>query len=220
MLIKNVLDEMSIDDEGNHLLKDKTYIEDVFECFEINPILRKVYSIVDTSFTDCKVINGEGMIMNGTVLKNVSFIDFNCGNILHISSEVIFDNVKIASVSYPKTLWIRPEREDYSDENNSSCGNLFLDIVDFRGEVSITGLPADKVKIDSDKQVVIRADLLRKIDWKKLGLNGLSYWKLMARKVDADHSFEGIFSMPPINSRDYERSVKELKILKELGHVD
>ncbi len=220
MLIENITDEMSIDKDGSYILAGKTYNEEVFKDFTVNPLPGNIISIVNTEFNKCKVSIGTCMLMKGTVLKEVTFNDFNCGDALHISSEAILDKVKIIGPKFPKMIWIRPESQgDQRDDHNKVSVEWMLDISNFNGEVSITGLPVNKVKIDTEKQVIVGAEIFKKLDWKRLGLSSLSYWRLLAKKVEVDSSSEGIFSIPKKTDRDYERSINELKILRGLGHI-
>lgn len=78
-------------------------------------------------------------------------------------------------------------------------------------------MPANLVKINPDRHVVVNADLLGAVDWKSNGLGPLSYWKLMARKVLAENAVEGIFSFLPETASNYSRSVSELDILRRQG---
>lgn len=177
----------------------------------MNPKVGSAVAIENCSFVGCNVTNGAFTIMKGSILKNVSFVDFDCGEAMHISAEAILDNVKIVGSNTPKMVWIRPQDNGYSKMDE--C-RLSLDLSGYEGEVSITGFPVDKVKINTVHQVVIKANLLKAVDWKGLGLSALSYWKMMAKKASVDGSEAGIFSLPSKTGRNYERSMNELNILR------
>ncbi|TVO71266.1 hypothetical protein [Sedimenticola selenatireducens] len=216
MTIESINSEMISEFDGNFSLVDRIFDKENFKSFIVNPKEGTSITIENCSFVGCKVIDGDFSIMKGTVLKNVTFIDFNCGNAMHISAEAVLDNVKIAGSSMPKMIWIRPQDGIPSIRNKQ---NNFLDISEYDGEVSITGFPVDRVKINRNHQVVVKANLLETVDWKGLGLSTLSYWKMMAKKASIESREAGIFSMPPKSGRNYERSMKELNILRNNGYI-
>jgi hypothetical protein len=219
MSIQSLTDEMTLDVNGNALLSGKAYNSESFEDFVVNPSSGKKVLIVDTAFKDCKAPNGSAIIMKGTTLENVSFVNFDCGDALNISSEVTLKGVRVIGKKHPKMIWIRPE--DKGNIIRSDCSGIYvsLDISEFDGEVSITGIHADKVKVNPTKHVVLKAELLESLNWKELGISGLSYWKLMIKKIIADKSEEGIFSLPPKSGKNYERSMRELEVLRNQGYV-
>jgi hypothetical protein len=215
MPIANITDEMSANEKGDKVLSGKIYKDETFEDFTVNPLIGRMISILDTSFENCKVSKGSFMLMKGTVLKNVSFTNFDCGDVMHISSEASLNNVKIVGERSPKMIWIRPEEK----ENVSINDDISIDISEYEGEVSITGVSVKNISVNPTSHVVLKAELLGTLNWKEIGLSGLSYWKFMEKKVASDNSIEGIFSVPPKNSKNFDRSMEELKILRDLGHV-
>lgn len=216
MKIESIKSEMKSGVYGSFTLTGRVFENVSFKDFSVNPKVGTEITIENCTFTGCKVTDGAFVIMKGSVLKNVSFIKFDCGKAMHISAEAILENVKIAGTKAPKMIWIRPQEENGIISDND---NLSLDISEYEGEVSITGFPVDRVKINPDNQVIIRADLLENVDWQGLGLSPLSYWKMMAKKASVERCEAGVFSMPPKSGRNYERSIKELSILREKGFL-
>lgn len=211
---------MSIDEDGNYFISDKKFNEEIFDDFTLNPPDGIEAKIATTDFVNCSTLNGSCRIMKGSHLIDVKFVEFDCGTTMHISSEVLLSNVKIIGKKNSGTLWIRPQTGGGGSINNAFCSqDICLDITEFYGEVSITGLPSNKIRIDPLKQVIIRADLLNDVEWTKMGLSALSYWKLMAKKVAVDDALDGVFSMPPKSGKNYERSIRELEILRSSGYL-
>lgn len=216
----SIMNYMLKDEGGNLSLSDKIFNEEKFSDFLIRPLLDQSIVISNVHFDHCSTVDGVCSIKKGVELKQVIFTEFQCGDVLHISAEAYLENVKIQGSGFPKMLWVRPQDESGKTNPSINGPDIYLDIGDYKGEVSITGLPADKVLMDYQNHVVVRSNLLERVDWKALGISALSYWKLMAKKVKADKSTEGIFSLPSRKSRNYEKSLEELKVLRSAGYID
>lgn len=215
---KRILDFMErINDD--FCLYEKDFLGVTFTDFSLRPSAGHQMELSNVKFDNCAVSNGTCVIRKGVSLKNVTFKDFECGDALHISAEVFLENVKIVGLKKPAMLWVRAQEDDGESKRDKNDLLIALDITDYEGEVSITGLPSSKVALNPDCHVVVRADWLEQVDWKGKGFSPLSYWKLMAKKVVADKSMEGIFSIPSKTGKNYERSMMELGILKKDGFI-
>ncbi len=215
----NFLNEAIINNDGNYVLSGKHYKNETFDNFLLGIEENRCLIILDTIFDNCKTTNGF-FVTKKVALKNVKFINFDCGDALHINSETYMENVQVTG-SKPKTLWIKPT--DKTIENsliNSGQPNRIIDISNYEGEVSITGIPVSRIIFNPEKQIPLTQELHEKIDWKSLQFSPSSYWKLMIRKIFADGAKEGIFSIPPVTNKNYQRSMQELNILKTHGYVN
>ncbi|MFM2479657.1 hypothetical protein [Celerinatantimonas sp. MCCC 1A17872] len=217
-MIRQIFDEFNISIDGDMKISNKKYFDVSFDDFMLNPMDNKRMKICDVTFDKCKILSHQAYIMKGVTLNNVIFEDFNCGDILNISSEAELVNVKIIGGDSPKMIWIRPESKNITNSNYSK--HCQLDISEYSGEVSITGVSVELIKINTQEHILIRVKRFNSIDWNSLGISALSYWKIMLRKVIADNSESGIFSLPPSTGKNYHRSMNELLILKEHGYID
>lgn len=216
MSIKSIKDIMIDEGDGNLTFSNRIFERQCFDDFSLIPKIGTAMVIEDCSFIGCKITGGSFSILKGAILKNVSFENFDCDAPMHISAEVILENVKITGDKSPAMIWIRPQDDGGSIEKNE---NLLLDISEYQGEVSITGFPVDCVKINSNYHVTVASDLLNRVDWSGLGFHVFSEWKLMAKKASVEGSVGGIFSMPSKGGKNYERSMRELNILKSNGYM-
>lgn len=213
---KFLQDDFSIDENGNASVCDKLYQNRVFDDFVLNPNKDHNIELRNIRFEDCSVNESGGFIMSGCILNNVEFINFSCGSLLSISSEAQIRNVKVVGHNTPAMVLVRSETtETTACLAEPDSREVRLDISLYHGEVSITGIPSNSVIINSDQHVVLDSSILGSLDWKSKGISGLSYWKMMYKKVLAANSKEGIFSMPPKNGKNYDRSMNELELLRK-----
>ena len=92
-----------------------------------------------------------------------------------------------------------------------------LDISEYYGEVEIAGFPANRVKIDANRQIVIRSALKSEVDWERLGIPDTSAWKMMAGlNPDCEAT---VFSIPDPSEDGYEAAMAELAILRSGGFI-
>jgi len=218
MEIKEISKYLSNEGDNTLVLKDKNFINEKFSDFTL-PVGQEEAEVLDVILDGCSVTNGSCFILGGTTLKNVTFKDFTCGDALHISSEVCMSDVKIIGKNKPAMVWVKSQYEDLKEDTPYNNNHITLDISNYFGEVSITGIPASSVKRNPQEHIVLSVDLLEKVDWKGLGFSPLSYWKLMAKKVLSAKAKDGVFSLPPKSGKNYERSMSELDILKKEGFV-
>jgi hypothetical protein len=206
-------------DFGGDILSDATFSGKTFHNFEVNPPHHRAFVIRDVVFEDCKVSPGTCFITRGVTLENVVFKNFQCGDAMHIASEVVMRNVTIEGRYRPKMLWIRPSigAEAGMAGRNEECA---LDITGYTGEVSITGVDVNGVKTNPDQQVKMRLEAIRSVDWKSLQGGMLGYWRIMAKKIEADGAREGIFSVPAKESRNYDKAMADLEFLRKSGFVE
>lgn len=201
---------------NNSEIREEVFEDVVFDDFVINPKEGAAVSLVDAAFVRCSVPLGSCAISKRVTLRNVLFEDFDCGDRMRVSAEADLQGVVIRG-EYPKMIWIRPENGgDHRDVAVSKLA-FAVDIKNYSGEVSITGVPIDRVVFNPVDHVAVKADWLQSIDWKEMAVSGLSYWRILAKKVVADGAREGVFSMPPRSGRRFERSMQELEVLRKNG---
>lgn len=173
-------------------------------------------NLTRVKFIDCEISPATCQIDGGTTLREVSFVNFSCGDAIHVASDVFLDRVVFAGHEQPRMIWVMtPARQvvppDYNDVE------WCLDIRDYHGEVSIAGPPAAKILRDPQRHILFDNNKLADINWAGLGINALSYWKILAKKSRGSGAETCIFSTPSPSGRNYERSMKELKILRDEG---
>lgn len=219
MTIKSFSDYLFKDKGDLFKISSREFVEEEFFDFSLRPIGAERIEVSDVLFDRCVVQSGVCVIRKGVVLRNVVMSDFLCRGGLHISAEAGLENCIISDNKSPSMLVIRSQLDESNIDEVGSGVRTALDISDYSGEVSITGVPASLVKINPDRHVVIKAELLGAVDWKSSGLGPLSYWRLMAKKVLAENAVEGIFSFPSETASNYAKSVYELDILRKQGVV-
>lgn len=202
---------------NDFVLSGKRFESEAIEKLVFRPVGDQKYIIEDVAFIGCNVDSNTAVIRKGTTLKNVIFDNLICKEPFEISAEAVLDNVIIKGNEKPAMVWVRNQQEDRRED--IVFPDVTLDISEYVGELSITGIPVDSVVRNSDLHIVIKSSWLDEIDWKSLGFSPLSYWKLMAKKVSAAKCTEGIFSLPPKSGKNYERSMSELELLKDNGFV-
>lgn len=218
---KGIMDFMLDDGKGKFTLSNKDFKSETFKDFSIRPANGQVVELENVTFDRCIVLGGRAAIRQGSSLKNVTFSNFQCREALHISAEVLLNNVKILGDETSAMLWVRPQNEGTDMiERMPDSSIVSLDIRDFMGEVSITGVATKNIIVKPELHAVLIIDRLKAVDWKGLNIGMLSYWKLMAKKVISDGSSEGVFSMPPKSGKNYEKSMKELEVLRSEGFID
>lgn len=219
MTIKNIADYLEREKYDILSLRNQNFKNETFPNFTLRPTGQEKIEISDVVFDGCSVTNGDCVIRKGVTMKNVTITNLSCSGPLHISSEVNMNNVKVSGVNKPSMVWVRKQADDSNIENIYGDSDIALDISEYSGEISITGLSAQTVKRNAEEHVVIEAGLIERVDWNGLGFSPLSYWKLMAKKVVAAKAQEGVFSLPPKTGRNYDRSMSELAVLRGKGFV-
>ncbi len=221
MTEKPIVDLLVPGPGGVPFLANRVFSSVSFEDFVLPNPGNRVAALSDLQFNRCSVSPGTCVIRRGARLSKVLFDCFECGDAMRVSSEVFLDRVTIRGRGAPKMLWVRPQTEPpepiaVTDQPGVEWS---LNISDYCGEVSITGLQTDKIILAPSRHVILRTDKFRSVDWQSLGIAPLSYWRLMAKKVTADGASEGVFSLPKEPSRHFDRSMVELQILRDAGLV-
>lgn len=210
-----LIDEIVSHADGNYFLRNKSYSNETFDLLIVPVKKENTFTISNSTFENCKTEYGF-FFQKNHILKNVSFINFDCGDTLHISNEAIIENLKISGKK-PKMVFISSEDEPTSILQKFD--SLALDIYDFYGNVNIIGIPLHRVKFNTERHVPLRKALLQNVNWEKLNLDTTCYWRLALRKIINSDAEEGIFSLPKKTQKNYEKTVNDLKILKEHGYI-
>lgn len=212
-----IVDTLKPDPKGRMLIGE-TFANKVFSAFSLCPPAGSRFLIQGVRFENCKVTPGTCVINPETILDDVVFTNFECGDAMHIASEVVMLNVKIEGGECPKMVWIKPSLEAQLRRPIPCKGDgCSLDLSGYAGELSITGIDVNTVRINPQLHVKIHVERMNAVDWQSLGIGGLSYWRLMARKVSADGAISGIFSVPSTKVHYYEKSMTELDLLRKAG---
>jgi len=198
-------------DSGIRRIDGAHFERATFETFALPHTFGDV-EICNVHFDRCMVSPGTCMLNPGVKMRSVRFTEFSCGDAMHIDAGVEMIDVTIEGARSPSMIWIRSGNGPVEHAPDWS-----LDIAGFAGEVWIDGIPTERVTRAAQTQIIIDLERFDAADWETLGIGGLSYWRMMGKKVRASGSRTGIASLPPVNSRNYERSMDELKRLRAEG---
>jgi hypothetical protein len=166
----------------------------------------------DTHFDRCSVSPGSCMLGRGLTLRSVRFTDFSCGDAMHIDARVEMIDVPIEGSRSPRMLWIRS-----GDEPADLIREFSLDVSRYEGELWIDGVPIGQVTRNPQTQIAVDLNRFDGADWDALAIRGLSYWRMMAKKVQASGSRQGIVGLPSPSGRNYDTSMSELERLRSEG---
>jgi hypothetical protein len=191
--------------DGAHFEREK------FDDFHL-PRRFGAVEFVNLHFDRCSVSPGSCMLGRGVTLRSVRFTDFSCGDAMHIDARVEMIDVTIEGSRSPGMVWIRS-----CDEQANLTREFSLDISQYEGELWIDGVPIEQISRNADKQIAIDLDRFDVADWEALGIRGLSFWRMMGKKVQASGSRRGVVSLPPQNGRNFDTSMSELKRLRSEG---
>ena len=208
-------------DVGDTSLIDCSFVEEEFDDIVL-PMRGKPEALLkNVVFERCTTKPGTMRILKGATLNNVTFNNIDCGDAIYIASEANLSQVKFIGDSSPKMIWIKPQADlaPGSDQIFDHGHDWTIDIESYIGEVWISGLLIEKVKYNPARHVGLKRIDLQNIDWKKLGVGGLSYWKLMAKKVYSSGCAEAIVSTPLTSIRKYEENMSDLEKLRTKGIV-
>lgn len=131
---------------GHFLLEAKRFEGEHFSDFHLRPSFGQTISLKGIDFVDCVVDGGRVIIRKGVSLEKIFFSNFTCGESLLISAECRLHDVKVSGKGRPSLLWIRPQEDDWVAPPEPVEPEVMVDVADFDGELSITGIPAACVR--------------------------------------------------------------------------
>ena len=209
------LDDLFELKDGLELIQNRTFEDVCFDHFSIRTRDGIKTVLKDIVFKSCEVSPGTCRLMPGVNLLNVRFSNFKCGDAMHVASEAVLDGVVIDG-AFPNALIVKPL---FRGENGVGCEShqLGLDISDYEGEVNISCKSVGCVVTNPELQAKIKLALLDGFDWKSCGVSGVSYWKILARKISVEGGMEGVYSLPNKSSKNYNKAVHELQKLRAKG---
>lgn len=188
-----------------------------------------VVRLKDCSFVKCEV-QGAFLIYSGCELDTVTFDNVKHADMITMSCHSIFKHVTFKGVMKSGGLWIKPldtsnpNRLRLCEEWTAKAWETIdwmLDISDFDAkEIEIVGIPATKVRINPERQIVVRREWGDSEAWKELKLPVLSFWGqrlLRVRKVF--NVPDGVYSLPRPKDKIFEQAMHELKLLTDAGIV-
>jgi hypothetical protein len=198
-------------DSGVRCIESARFERETFDDFVL-PHRFGAVKFRDVHFDRCSVSPGTCMLGRGLTLQSVRFTDFVCGNAMHIDARVKMIDVTFEGSRCPAMISIRS-----GDEPVDQASECSLDVSRFSGDLWIDSVRIDQVIRNPQTQIAIELDRLDAADWGAIGIGGLSYWRMMGRKLQASGSREGIVSLPPRSGRNYEASMTELERLRAEG---
>ena len=212
------LRDLFIEKDNYWLLENKEYLNEKFDEFSIYLSSCTDVRIHDTKFIDCRVGPGACAISKNFRLENVWFSEFECGKAMHIDSEAFLDRVTIEGKS-PSKIWVmRNDRESLKKLDYSKV-EYALNISNFLGEVSIAGIPSDKIIKNESLHIIVKASWREDIKWGEIGISQTSMWKSYVRSVLSSGFDECIFSLPNSRSKYYKQTMDEMELIKSSGII-
>ncbi|MHC2066870.1 hypothetical protein ACYFX5_05335 [Bremerella sp. T1] len=208
--------EYDVDDSGNRFLSGRLFENVQFSDLEIAPRMGSPIRIEDCRFLNCSTSLGTCLIRRGTTLDSVVFSNLDCGDAIHVSSEVCLNRVVIEGKK-PKSLFIKPQDRETFKMPEVPDTDFQLDITNFSGTVDIEGLRGNMVRKDPSRHVTIQAKWRDEVDWKGMGIGGSSYWKIFVRKLAYNNADEGVFSLPGRSHDDFSEVMHQKELLKNAG---
>lgn len=147
-----------VDERGDTVVSGRRYRDVTFESLVVPTAPGARFVLDDVTFDRCRTRSGF-FVTGASVLRDVTFVDLDGGDALHVSARALLEDVTVAGAQ-PSMLWIRPYPTDPRDVVLAPA----LDIARYAGEVSITGVRTDDVVLDPDRHVVVRRALLDEVD--------------------------------------------------------
>lgn len=210
--------QFETDASGNRWLRDKQFNGVTFDDLNLNTPTGSTLLLERLSFLHCKTDPGTCWIGGHTTLQDILIEDLECGDTMRFDSNCRFERVVLRQKKQKGKLLITPG--DAGLPCKDEIGNWCLDITEFNGaEVVVVGLPADRVRINPDRHVIVHRNWRYQLDWALLGLNRLGFIGITTKKVDVHARETGIFSLPdPVeNNRHYREAVAEIDLLRRAG---
>ncbi|MBL8871072.1 MAG: hypothetical protein JNK90_14850 [Planctomycetaceae bacterium] len=212
--------QFETDASGNRWLRDKHFDGVTFADLSLNTAAGSTLLLERLSLLHCKTDPGTCWIGGQTTLRDVVIEDLECGDAMRFDSNCRFECVVLRQKKPTGKLLITPVDADLpcGDDIDSWC----LDITEFIGaEVVVVGLPADRVRINPDRHVIVHRNWRYQLDWALLGLNRLGFIGLTTKKVDVHARETGIFSLPDPkkNNHHYREAVAEIDLLRRAGII-
>lgn len=223
----NVTDLMPKNAQGDHELVDAVIEDAAFKSFSGGLVLGKRMLFRNVIFRTCKVLETSLYMRDGAVLEDVIFENLDCRR-LQFDFRVVMKMVKFIGGRAQDILRVKyfdpfsageklKEGRRQALQTRQFAVDESLDVSEFYGEVEIAGFPASRVKIDPERQIVIRRTLKNDVAWDDLGIPKTSAWRMMAASnPDCE---DAVYSIPYPSEEGYEEAMAELEILRSAGYI-
>ena len=198
-------------------LRNTTFEGGVYSQLVLNPPKDQSIELHNVSFIDCRIVDGTAIISEGVTLKEVQFINLHCSDALEIDTRASLENVKVVGNRKPQMIWLHStDRTEHSwpSAGENSC---YIDISEYHGEVSITGISTSSIRINPAEHFLIELPRFQQADWNEINVPPLSFWRVRAKLVAASGSKSGIFSLDFKDGPQRVEALEELEVLKSYG---
>ncbi len=222
-MVKDVIELMEQDREGNYHLVDKVVEGEDFRFFSADLYRQKSVNFKNVVFRKCKLPPHTFFDKEGS-WENVTFD--NCGKSSRLTIDVRtpMRGLKFVGRNSPKWLEVgiligaaSPQDIDrtriFSERRFDS--DELIDVSEFNGEMRILGVPSTHVKFDPDQQVGLRLNGSDRIPFDQLGISENSFWKIVASFLS--NAPETFVDLPTKRDGFFEVAMKEIEILREAG---
>jgi hypothetical protein len=209
--------EFESDANGNRSLRDQHFDGITFADLSLNTPNGTKVLLERVTFLRCRTDPGTCWIGGRSTLRDVVIDELECGDAMRFDGNCRFERVVLRQERRTGKLIIA--LSDAGVTNNGDHDNWCLDIAKFNGEVVVIGLPADRVRINPDRHVIVHRHWRHQLDWVSLGLNRLGFIGITTKKLDSHGMATGIFSLPdPMeNGRHHREALAEIDLLRRSG---
>jgi len=204
--------------DGHYILEGEHFYALKISHLQLNANSIKSLTFKDCHFENCKVGNRVFYAIGAVNFHNVHFESCNIKE-YDIRQPVTMDGFKITSpLKGAKIIFMMSSDEDvsrqrYKDitEENMKPG-LGLDVSEFSGYIEqIDGLPAHRVKVDTERQLLVDLDKFVK-QYDRKTLSGLGLGDIGLHKMILKDAIDGYRKMSWVTSKPKENSKKERDI--------
>lgn len=198
---------------GHYILEGEHFEAVKISHMQLNANSIKSLTLKDCHFENCKVENRVFYAIGAVNFYNVHFENCRIKE-YDIRQPVIMDNFKISSpLKGAKIIFMmssdedvsRPRYKDIMEENKKP--GLGLDVSEFSGYIEqIDGLPAHRVKVDTERQILVDLDMfIKQYNQNTLSALGLAEVGMANRvlrySLDGDRKSCWVTSKPKTDSK-------------------
>lgn len=209
----------------NIVLTDKVFDDGIIRA-QVEPGQLR---LSDIHITNCQFRGID--IGRGVRLENVIFDDLKITSSFEVSAHSSFNNVKFIGMPNLSSLWIRrngfinssiKQKFDFWIEQQAKDVDVMIDISELEcSDISIYGIPVDKVKIDKDRQFILKRSRFNKKILASQGIVLSPFWSNRITNLPTPQG-SAIYSLPSKKSKYFsvEQVLDEKKALDDLGYFD
>ena len=211
--------------DGSRLLAHANISGRTLKAFMVGPAQRAEAPFImqDCSLQDCN-ITGPFCFFEGSVVRDVTFENVKCSDVLTISTCCVLERVAVKG-EFPKGIWVKPEdglsqklSEEFNlwSEREMSSVTSGLDVSSFAGDVEILGsIHVSRALYDPKRHIRVSTQIDGLPEFRKLKVSGSNFWRRRIANLRIRGLSEGLFSL---TSCDEDSStIAQLKEIHAFG---